>query len=315
MESKLQELATHFVDSLRSLVKAAVNEALSAAPTPEPDIIIPTIRMELDHREFPEVEPGEYTQEKHAKLFGQNKAVREDGDKKVINRDGDTILVHGYQKGKHATPNVGMNQFRDVPTCQEIYIGFRLRPVGVGKGGTKKASRTGKLFGFAVGDAVTSATGGKSITGKGASVRLYTDEEIRIALGIYDHGMPGKYGHDNGQGKFTQLIADQENDIVMRGVINTGNEANGIVQVWHNRKLVCTATNIGYRVDGVKPTGFESVLLQTFTGGSEDNPLFAAPDSVEIEQLGMQIGLGEGDRTIFRPTDRVKVFGQLLGGK
>lgn len=288
-------------------------EALKSKATPI--AIKPIVKILLDNMVFPDVEPGEYTQAKHAILFGQNKKIRDDGDRKVDRRNGRTVVVHGYQKGLHGTKKAGMNEWGDILECQEIFIAIKVKPIGLGKGGKKKWSTTGKFFGFSVGNALEAATGGKDMFEKGASARIYLDEYLNAALGLYDHGKTGKHGHDGGEGKFTQFVSDEENLVVMRGVMNTGNNYDGILQVWHDDTLVCSKTDLCYRVDGVKPTGFTSVLLQTFTGGDEKDPQFAHPDSSEIEQSGMYIGIGNGDRIVYKETDVLELSFGKFGGK
>ncbi len=140
------------------------------------------------------------------------------------------------------------------------------------------------------------------------------DKNLNIGLYVYSHGSGSggnQYGSDLGLGKFAKLVKEEQNRIDIRVVMNTGSNANGIIQVWFNEELVCTATNVRWRLENTQANAFMMMANNTFSGGGDDR--FDTPSSCYFLQSYVHIGIGDGNRTVYRKEDVIILPWKTLG--
>lgn len=120
----------------------------------------------------------------------------------------------------------------------------------------------GKLPGLCGGDC---NTGGNKPNGNGFSTRYMWRANGALVVYLYHLDQQGNYGEDISTG-FT-FPEDQWVTIKQRIKLNTGNNANGVLQVWVNGSQKINRTNIRYMNNSTKR--IDTFYFSTFHGGSD----------------------------------------------
>lgn len=201
----------------------------------------------------------------------------------------------GKSGGRGGTTNTGAQIWFKIPPRDEYYLQYHLK---FGKGFDFKLG--GKLPGLAGGRA---NTGGKRPTGDGWSTRYMFRPGGKMVAYVYHmdqvgHGHGGRYADDMKLGM--AFIPGQWYRLTQRVKVNTGNDRNGILQVWVDGKLVLNRRNIRFR-NGNRAQ-VDHFLFETFHGGpatarwAPDRDSFAYYDDIIIHHDAARMNLGTLDK-------------------
>jgi hypothetical protein len=154
-----------------------------------------------------------------------------------------------------------------LPPKNEYYLSYWMKfDSNFGFNGQYNGSTGGKLPGLA---STGLCSGGSSCTGNnGFSSRYMWRENGRAVLYLYHMNKPGDYGEDiqlrlNGENLY--FPTGQWFKMTQRVRINTGNNANGSLDIWFNDQKVLSRSNLKFVTNGNKVDIF---YLNTFHGGS-----------------------------------------------
>jgi hypothetical protein len=241
------------------------------------------------------------------------------GDWWFDKENGRTILKTRIKKGLFGSDTTGINAWADAHTdaknpaqgYRELFFSYSFIPRG-----PKKWAGGSKLPGPVVGGFGNEGpfnSGGDNNPLGGGSARTMMKGDGWIYPYLYSHDPKGKWGTDMGAGRISQAVFDELNRIDMRVVMNNGSNADGILQIWHQEKLVCTLTNITWQLEGNVAKGWNKLSIGSFNGGSGD--AFKIEEEAFVDFTEFEVGYGENPTKIYSATDRIKVFGKILGGK
>ena len=119
----------------------------------------------------------------------------------------------------------------------------------------------GKIPGLSGG---RSNTGGNRPTGDGWSARFMWREEGKAVVYLYHMDQPTNYGHDINLNR--SFKRGQWHRLTQRIKVNSGNNNDGILQVWFDGELVILRNDIRYRNNNRAPV--DHFYFSTFFGGN-----------------------------------------------
>jgi hypothetical protein len=141
----------------------------------------------------------------------------------------------------------------------------------------------GKLPGLCGGEC---NTGGSVPNGKGFSTRMMWRAGGELVAYVYHLDQSGTYGEDISTG--FNMPTDQWITIKIRTKLNTGNNKNGILEVWVNGSKKISRTNLRFMNDSTKK--IDTFYFSTFYGGSTSdfapsNTNYARFDNIKITKV------------------------------
>jgi len=159
-------------------------------------------------------------------------------------------------------PMEGGGQFSAfLPPSQEMWLTYSVK---FAKGFDFRLG--GKLPGLASGG--SAYTGGNiPKDGKGWSARYMWLSRNRLVLYVYDMDMTGKFGTNMPLNKVT-IVPEQWYRLTQRIRLNTGNKANGVIEVWVNGLKTLSRGDIRWRADDKGL--IDTMCFSTFHGGNLD---------------------------------------------
>ncbi len=191
------------------------------------------------------------------------------GDVQLLNNLGDRFnIIDGpdayegkalrvsYLAGEVGPSNSGGQFFAFLPAEEEYYLEYYIK-----FDDNFDFQLGGKLPGLSGGE---SNSGGNKPSGDGWSARLMWRESGKLVVYLYHMDQPTSYGEDFDLNRFA--IPGQWHRITQRIKINTGNNNDGILQVWFDGELALLRTDIRYRNNDQAPV--DHLFFSTFYGGN-----------------------------------------------
>ncbi len=241
------------------------------------------------------------------------------GDWWFENVNGKTRLRTRIKKGLVGSDTTGINGWADAHTdaknpakgYRELFFSYGFIPRGPRNWGLGSKLPGPVVGGF--GNEGPFNSGGDNNPKGGGSARTMLKGDGWIYPYIYSHDPKGKWGSDMGVGRISQAVFDELNYIDMRVVMNEGSEANGILQIWHQAKLVCTITDVTWQLLGNIAEGWNRLSLGSFNGGQGD--AFKLSQEAFVDFTHFNVGYANNPKVVYKPGDILNVFGRILGGK
>ncbi len=203
---------------------------------------------------------GSYTEALMSSDFGDVQLLNNLGDRFNIIEgseayDGKALRV-SYLAGEVGASNSGGQFFAFLQPEEEYYLEYYIK-----FGDDFDFQLGGKLPGLSGGE---SNSGGNKPDGDGWSARLMWRENGKLVVYLYHMDQPTSYGEDFELNRSAE--PGSWHRITQRVKVNTGNNNDGILQVWFDGELVLLRTNIRFRNNNQAPV--DHFFFSTFYGGN-----------------------------------------------
>ncbi len=216
-----------------------------------------------------------------------------------INDNSNQFLRVTYPAGAVGASNSGGQFITHMAARDEYYLDYYIR-----FDDNFDFQLGGKIPGLSGGE---SNTGGDRPTGDGWSARFMWREEGKAVVYLYHMDQPTNYGHDIELNRSFQR--GQWHRLTQRIKVNSGNNNDGILQVWFDGELVILRNDIRYRNNNQALV--DHFYFSTFFGGNTSD---WAPDITStISYDNIRIGTSAEDiipdaegsllATVIRPND------------
>jgi hypothetical protein len=170
------------------------------------------------------------------------------------------VLSVAYPAGGVGPGQTGVQLIIKTRAASEYYLSYRVK-----FDDSFDFRNGGKLPGLS--SAGCKYTGGVVPTvGEGWSARLWWGPVGQVAVYLYHFGMAGPWG-DVLRLTTPPIAKSVWHSLVQHVRLNTGAEANGILQVWLDGTLALDRRDITFRIGGMAP--IETLCFSTFHGGSD----------------------------------------------
>jgi len=185
------------------------------------------------------------------------------GDRaQIVNDDRDRgrVLRVAFPKGAVGPVQGGMQFGAKLPAADEYWLSYLIKfenGFDFRKGG--------KLPGLTSGG--SKFTGGKSAaTGEGWSARYMWKDQGKLTVYLYHADMQGEYGDGIAVGD-AKLETDRWYRLTQHIRLNTGDDKNGLLEVWVDGERKLARNDIRYRLGDKGP--IDSFYFSTFHGGND----------------------------------------------
>ena len=278
------------INSWNSITEVRVNnpevvEEVTPPEPEEPEEVDLEITPILTKDNWNDIATGNLTKAKFNKMFADTAALKSNNTAQVVDHDGYRCLGHFYGKDTFGQ-KCGMQEYRNLPLgLKEVWHGLHFKfqdgfvTPWFGKFWGATCGKFGEGGGFASGG---QGPGSKMLAAdKGGCARLnyyvpgfdpdFPNHLLPTKLKHYNyhHDMTGINGSDMGEGAFGNIIMGQWHQIVLRQVMNTENESDGITQVWLDGVLVSSTDKIRYTRPEITAQTFGYITIGTFSGGGD----------------------------------------------
>jgi hypothetical protein len=176
--------------------------------------------------------------------------------KSITMENGAPVFTGVFEANKFGGPQ-GHNVRLPLRPGKEYILEYKIR-----FDGNFPFTRGGKIPGLAGGNA---PTGCVDVTAKGFSARMMWREGGSLIGYLYDQDQNSNCG--NNIGTSFNFKAGQWHSIKERVKVNTGNNRDGILQVWADDRMVIDRSNVRYMNDGAA-NNVNVILFHSFFGGS-----------------------------------------------
>jgi hypothetical protein len=176
--------------------------------------------------------------------------------KSITMENGAPVFTGVFEANKFGGPQ-GHNVRLPLRPGKEYILEYKIR-----FDGNFPFTRGGKIPGLAGGNA---PTGCVDVTAKGFSARMMWREGGSLIGYLYDQDQNTDCG--NNIGTSFDFKAGQWHSIKERVKVNTGNNRDGILQVWADDGMVINRSNVRYMNDGAA-NNVNVILFHSFFGGS-----------------------------------------------